>query len=120
MTAASGLVLPANLDAERFVLGSILLNDDRYPDVAASLVAGDFSLEKHRRILGRMAELYERGERIDRVTLAEELNRRGQLESVDGLSYLAWLDDGLPEIVNLDSYVRIIKENGMLRARICF
>jgi replicative DNA helicase len=118
MATLAQIVLPANLDAERFVLGSILLNDDRYPDVAASLVAGDFSLEKHRRIFGRIAELYERGERIDRVTLAEELNRHGQLESVDGLSYLASLDDGLPEIVNLDSYVRIVKDKAMLRETI--
>jgi replicative DNA helicase len=115
MTAACELGLPANLDAERFVLGSILLNDGRYPDVTAALVAGDFSLEKHRRIYARMAELYERGENIERVTLADELLKHGQLESVDGLAYLVSLDDGLPEIVNLDSYVRIVKEKALLR-----
>jgi replicative DNA helicase len=115
MTATETRGLPANLDAERFVLGSILLNDDRYPDIAASLVEGDFSLEKHRRIFARMTALYERGECIDRVTVADELNRHEQLESVDGLSYLVSLDDGLPEIVNLESYVRIVKEKALLR-----
>src|SRR5713101_3900609 len=115
MTAPLERPLPANLDAERFVLGSILLRDDGYPDVAATLAAGDLALEKHRRIFSRMAELYERGERIDRVTLADELNRHRELESVDGLSYLVSLDDGLPEIANLDSYVRIVKEKALLR-----
>lgn len=115
MTAVETRGLPANLDAERLVLGSILLSDDRYPDVAAILEVGDFSLEKHRRIYSRMAGLYERGERIDRVTLADELMKSGQLESVDGMSYLVSLDDGLPEIVNLDSYVRIVKEKTLLR-----
>ena len=61
--------LPANLDAERFVLGSILLNQDAYFQVAAAIEPGDFSLEKHRRIFARMKDLYDRGEKIDRVTL---------------------------------------------------
>ena len=86
MTAVETRGLPKNLDAERYVLGSILLNDDRFSDVATSLVANDFSLLKHQRIYARMAELHERGENIDRVTLAEELSKHGQLELVDGVS----------------------------------
>jgi replicative DNA helicase len=77
------------------------------------------SLEKHRRIFARMGELYERGERIDRVTLANELMKQNQLESCDGLSYLVSLDDGLPNISNLDSYVKIVKDKAILR-RIIF
>ncbi|MGA2186205.1 MAG: replicative DNA helicase [Bryobacteraceae bacterium] len=111
--------LPANLDAERFVLGSILLDDSTFIETAGLLEAGDFSLEKHRRIFQRMTELFERGERIDRVTLANELMKLGQLESVDGLSYLVSLDDGLPHIANLESYVRIVKDKSLLR-RIIF
>jgi replicative DNA helicase len=107
--------LPSNQDAERFVLGSILLNDDTYLSVAGVLEADDFSLEKHRRIFGRMKDLYDRGERIDRVTVAEELMKQGQLESVDGLSYLISLDQGIPELANLDSYVRIVKDKSTLR-----
>jgi hypothetical protein len=77
MTAVESLGLPKNLDAERYVLGSILLSDDRFSDVASNLVADDFSLVKHQRIFARMAELHERGERIDRVTLAGELTKHG-------------------------------------------
>jgi replicative DNA helicase len=69
--------LPSNPDAERFVLASILLNDDRYPDVSCMLAAEDFTLEKHRRIFARMKDLYDRGENIDRLTVAEELNQHG-------------------------------------------
>jgi replicative DNA helicase len=111
--------LPVNLDAERFVLGSILMDDSVHLQVAAALAPEDFSLEKHRRIFARMHDLYERGERIDRVSLAEELMRQGQLESCDGLSYLVSLDDGLPKLSNLDGYIRIVKDKALLR-RIVF
>lgn len=110
--------LPANLDAERFVLGSILLDDSAYVQVAAVLEPDDFSLEKHRRIFRRMGEIHARGERIDRVTVANELMKHNQLESCDGLSYLVSLDDGLPQLYNLDSYVRIVKDKSLLRQMI--
>src|SRR5579864_4754260 len=107
--------LPANLDAERFVLGSILLNDTTFLQAAGAIDTGDFSLEKHRRIFARMKDLYQRRERIDRITVCDELIKHGQLESVDGLAYLVSLDDGLPEIANVESYVRIVKDKATLR-----
>lgn len=107
--------LPDNLDAERFVLGAIMSSDTAYLQVAGTLLADDFSLEKHKRIFLRMSELHERGEKIDRVTLANELMNQGQLQSVDGLSYLVSLDDGLPQLYNLDSYVSIVKQKSLLR-----
>jgi replicative DNA helicase len=107
--------LPANADAERFVLGSILLNQDVYFQVAGAIEPEDFSLEKHRRIFSRMKDLYARGEKIDRLTIANELMKQGQLESVDGFSYLISLDEGLPQIANLDSYIRIVKDKATLR-----
>ena len=111
--------LPANIDAEKFVLGAILLDDSNYIQVAGFLDVEDFSLEKHRRIFLRMRDLADRGERIDRVTVANELMKQNQLESVDGLSYLVSLDDGLPQIFALDSYVKIVKDKSTLR-RIVF
>jgi replicative DNA helicase len=107
--------LPANLDAERFVLGSILLDDSYFIQTTGALDADDFSVEKHRRIFGRMAEIHERGERIDRVTLANELLTRGQLDACDGVSYLVSLDDGLPHTFNIESYIRIVKDKAILR-----
>jgi len=112
------LNLPTNVDAERMVLGSILLDDGFFGE-SANLRADDFSLEKHRRIFRRMGELHERGENIDRITVANELMKFAELEACDGLSYLVSLDDGLPRIPNLDSYVRIIRDKAILR-RIMF
>ena len=57
--------LPSNVDAERFVLGAVLMDDTYFVQVAATLDSDDFSLEKHRRIYGRMGELSERGGKID-------------------------------------------------------
>jgi replicative DNA helicase len=111
--------LPTNVDAERFVLGSILLDDTLYVQAAGTLEAEDFSLEKHRRIFKRMGELQDRGERIDRITVANELMKFNELEACDGLTYLVSLDDGLPQIPNLDSYIRIVKDKAVLR-RIIF
>ena len=111
--------LPTNVDAERFVLGSILLDDSFYVQAAGTLEPDDFSLEKHRRIFKRMGDLQERGEKIDRVTVANELMKFNELEACDGLSYLVSLDDGLPLIPNLDSYFRIVKDKALLR-RIIF
>jgi len=110
--------LPSNVDAERFVLGSILMDDSQYVLTAGTLEPDDFSLEKHRRIFKRMGELNERGERIDRVTVANELMRYSELEACDGLSYLVSLDDGLPQIFNLDSYIRIVKDKSLMRRMI--
>jgi replicative DNA helicase len=107
--------LPANTDAERLILGAILTDELAFVQVAGAIDPDDFSLEKHRRIFARMHDLNERGEKIDRVTLANELMKHGQLESVDGVSYLVSLDDGLPRIFNLDGYVRIVKDKAILR-----
>ena len=110
--------LPANPDAERFVIGSVLLNGALFLQVAGAIDEEDFSLEKHRRIWARVKDLYARGEEIDRMTVADELMKHGQLESVDGLSYLASLDEGIPELENLDAYVRIVSGRSMLRKMI--
>ena len=107
--------LPVNLDAERFVLGAIMTDDSAFLQVGGKVTEDDFGLEKHKIIFRRIGDLQDRGEKIDRVTLANELMKHGELQSVDGLSYLVSLDDGLPQIYNLESYVKIVKEKSLLR-----
>jgi replicative DNA helicase len=111
--------LPASVDTERFVLGSILMDGSFFIQAASTLTPDDFSLDKHRRIFKRMADLQERNENIDRVTVANELMKFSELEACDGLSYLISLDEGLPRVPNLDSYIRIVKDKSVLR-RIIF
>ncbi len=107
--------LPAAVEVEKLVLGSVLINDATFIQAGGLLRPEDFSIEKHQRIFTTMRELYERGERIDRITLANELNRKGLLQDIGGLSYLVSLDDELPVVFNIDSYVRIVREKSMLR-----
>ena len=107
--------LPASIDAERFVLGSVLLDGSLYAQTASILDANDFSLEKHRRIFKRMGEVHDDGGHIDRITIANRLMMRGELESCDGLAYLVSLDDGLPSSPHVESYARIVKEKSTLR-----
>ena len=70
--------LPANADAEQLVLGAIMLDDSSFVIIGAILEPNDFSLEKHKRIFNAMLALNEQGERIDRVTVANELMRRAE------------------------------------------
>src|SRR5947209_7464003 len=98
--------LPAAPEAEKFMLGSVLLGHP-IQNITAALRPGDFSLEKHRRIFAAMVHLESSGAHVDRVTLAQELSRRGQIESVDGHAYLVSLDEGLPSIANLDAYITL-------------
>ena len=111
--------LPSNVDVERLVLGSILLDDAVFPSVAASLRPDTFLLENHQRIFRRMLSLQARGETIDYHTLANELNKFGELEACGGLTYLISLEDGMPRQPHIDSYVRILLEKADLR-RIVF
>ena len=105
--------LPVNLDAERFVLGAVLLDDARFGEVSR-LELEDFSLDRHQSVLRRMRDLHARGEHIDRVTVAEELRRHNELGR-DGISFLMSLDEGIPQIPHLDSYVRILRKKAALR-----
>lgn len=105
--------LPQNLEAERMVLGALLTGED-FGLVRGAVDSDDFSVEKHRRIYSRMSELHERGERIDIVAVANELNKHGQLESVDGVTYLSGISD-IPALMNLEGWVRIIQEKSTLR-----
>jgi hypothetical protein len=107
--------IPCNVDAEKFVLGSILLDEVVVASAMAALSPDDFSLEKHRRIYRRMCDLYGREEKLDVVTLHNELMQHGESKQVDGLSYLVTLTDGIPLVPNIDSYIRILKEKSTQR-----
>ncbi len=116
MTCEKGL--PTDIDTERFVLGSILLDGELFDATRAVIEASDFSLEKHRRIFSCIAAMVEKGQAIDRITVAAALSDLGQLESCDGMTYLVSLDDGLPHIAHIESYVRRVREKSILRSTI--
>ncbi len=108
-------VLPNNLDAERSVLGAILLDNNALNAALEHLRADDFFLDQHRRVYTQMIALGENQQAIDLITLTEELHRKGELESSGGAPYLASLADGMPKVSNIEHYARIVKEKAILR-----
>jgi replicative DNA helicase len=113
--AAAARVLPHNLEAEKSVLGAILIQNEAFNSAAELIDAKDFYRDAHRRIFDKMVALNERGLAIDFVTLKEELARTGELDEVGGPAYVAALVDGVPRSANVGYYARIVKEKATLR-----
>jgi replicative DNA helicase len=113
--ATAERTLPHNLEAERSVLGAILVHNDAFNLAAQVIDSGDFYRDAHRRIFDRMVALNERHDAIDFVTLKEELARAGELDEVGGPAYVASLADGVPRATNVEYYARIVKEKSTLR-----
>ncbi|MGH9600244.1 MAG: DnaB-like helicase N-terminal domain-containing protein, partial [Terracidiphilus sp.] len=107
--------LPANVDAERTILGAILLDNAAHSEAAEKIAADDFSLDSHRRIFLRMSELRNEQRAVDIVTLANELARYKEIEAVGGVAYLASLTEGLPRRPVIEEYIRIVKDKSLLR-----
>ena len=110
--------LPHNLDAERSVLGAILLDNEVFNTAISIVTSAAFFRDAHRRIFECMTVLVERRSAIDFVILREELERAGELEEVGGAAYLASLVDGVPRATNVEYYARIVKEKATLRSLI--
>jgi replicative DNA helicase len=107
--------LPHNLEAEKCVLGAILINNQAFNHAAEVIDAQDFFRDAHRRIFDKMVELADRSEPVDLVTLKDELGRTGELEQVGGPAYISALTDGVPRSANVEYYARIVKEKSTLR-----
>src|SRR5512132_3102143 len=114
-TVVAERTLPHNLEAERSVLGAILLHNDAFNLAAEVIDSKDFYRDAHRRIFDKMVKLVDRGSAIDLVTLKEELGRSGDLDEVGGPAYISALIDGVPRSTNVEHYARIIKEKATLR-----
>jgi replicative DNA helicase len=106
---------PQNLDSEQAVLGSILIDRDAIIEVADFLHPDDFYRQAHGRIFAAMLDLFEHREPIDVVTVAEALERAGELEAVGGPSYLSQLGNDTPTAVHVAQYGRIVERKALLR-----
>ncbi len=107
--------MPANIDAEKTILGAILLDNAAHSEAAEKLEPDDFSLDSHRRIFLRMSELMNEQRAVDIVTLSHELQRYKEIEAVGGVAYLASLTEGLPFRPVIEEYIRIVKDKSLLR-----
>ena len=110
--------LPVSMEAERSILGAILLDNSLYDQAAENLTPDDFSLDAHRRVYSRMRDLQESGRPVDMITLVEELDRRKEVEAIGGVAYLSSLIDGVPDRPSIEHYVRIVRNKALLRGLI--
>ncbi|HWB15540.1 MAG TPA: replicative DNA helicase, partial [Vicinamibacterales bacterium] len=107
--------LPHNLEAEKCVLGAVLINNHAFNQAAEVIDADDFYRHAHRRIFETMVGLTDRSEPVDLVTLKDALTKSGEIDEVGGPAYIASLTDGVPRTANVEYYARIVKEKSTLR-----
>ncbi|MFZ0956075.1 MAG: replicative DNA helicase [Candidatus Sulfotelmatobacter sp.] len=110
--------LPANVEAERSILGAILLDNFAYNQAAEHLRTEDFSLDSHRRIYTRMVDLAETSRPIDMITLIEELDRHKDLQAIGDVAYVSSLVEGVPDRPSIEHYVKIVRDKALLRGLI--
>ncbi len=106
---------PASLHAEQTILGAMLVEPLAIVDATMLLKTDDFSLDSHRKIYEVMLHLSEVGYAVDIVTVAEDLRKKKELDSIGGMAYLAGLSEGLPRKLSIESYVRIVRDKSLMR-----
>lgn len=111
--------VPANIDAERVVLGAVLLDNESFFDDTVDLLSTDFFLDSHRKIYSAINDILfgmiEGVKTADIVTLSNELRTRREIDTVGGVQYLASLTEGLPSHPVIEQYVNIVKDKARLR-----
>jgi replicative DNA helicase len=107
--------IPASLRAEVAVLGAMLLDPVAISDATAKLRVEDFSLDSHKRIYSVILELLAAGRAVDFITVLEALQQKRELDAIGGPGYLASLSEDIPRQMNIEAYVRIVKDKSLLR-----
>ena len=110
-----GRTLPCSIEAERSVLGSLLLYDGQFQLISEFLISNDFYLPSNKIIYEAMTELAKRNQRIDLITLQDELEKTGKLNEIGGVVYLLSLQEDIPAIGLIEQHARLIKEKAVLR-----
>ncbi len=106
---------PQDVDAERSVLGGMMISKDAIADVVEVLRGTDFYRPAHEAVYEAILDLYGRGEPADAITVADELTKRGELTRIGGAPYLHTLIATVPTAANAGYYARIVRERAILR-----
>lgn len=114
-TQMMGRIPPHSIEAEQSVLGAMILDREAINIAVEMIKPEDFYKEAHREIFEAILNLYNKNEPVDLITLAEELKRRGTLENIGGVTYLADLSSGVATTANTKYYCKIIEEKSTLR-----
>ncbi|MCF7927901.1 MAG: replicative DNA helicase [Spirochaetales bacterium] len=110
-----GIIPPHNIEAERAVLGAVLLDSDSITTVLQYLRAEDFYKTSHRRVFSAAIQLFDRSEAIDLLTISDELSSQGYLSDVGGADYVASLVDQVPTSANVEFYAKIVQSSSIRR-----
>ena len=108
-------VPPQNLEAEKSVLGSMLIDEEAIGQAAEVLDGSFFYQDSHKKIYDAIISLYSARQNVDLITISERLKQDGTLESIGGVTYLSMLIDVVPTSANVEHYANIVKEKGVLR-----
>lgn len=110
-----GKRLPSQVEAEKAVLGALLLNDENVPKVSEILLETDFYVPAHAKIYQAIIDISQRRERVDIVTLQNELEKKNVLNEVGGLVYILALQEDIPSMGLVSQHAKIVKEKSILR-----
>ncbi len=111
-------VPPHSIEAERSVLGGLMLDDNAWDNISGAVAAEDFYRSDHRIIYRVMADLVERNNPLDIITISEALEGIGELENVGGLAYISDLASSTPTASNIHAYAQIVRERATVRSLI--
>ncbi|KZM39994.1 DNA helicase [Marinomonas sp. SBI22] len=106
---------PYSVEAERSVVGGLMLDPNAWDKVSELVVSDDFYRPEHKQIFAVIAKLADESEPIDVVTIGEKLDKRGELEDVGGMTYLIEMAEATPSSANIASYADIVRERSVLR-----
>ncbi len=108
-------VPPQNLDAEKSLLGAVLINEDTLADITEMVKARDFYDERHEMIFDAMLKLFEQHKPVDLLTLTTQLKKKKQLQDVGGAAYLAELTNYVPTAAHATAYAEIVAQSAIRR-----
>lgn len=106
---------PYSIEAERSVIGGLMLDPQAWDSVSEILIDMDFYRPEHRQIFSVMTKLVDDSEPVDVVTIGERLDKRGELDDIGGMAYLIEVADATPSSANIVNYATIVKERSLLR-----
>lgn len=107
---------PQDIEAEQAVLGAMILDSNAIPDVLNIIEGKDYYRPNHQIVHETIVELYSKGDSVDSITVADQLNKQGNLERIGGREYLFTLVSSVSTVANVGYHARIIKERSQLRS----
>ncbi len=112
---AVGKIPPQNIDAEKSLLGAVLIDEEKLADISEHVTVIDFYDKRHSIIYGAMMRLYEKHKPVDLLTLTDELKRKKELDTVGGSAYLTELTNYVPTAAHADAYAELVAQKAVRR-----